>query len=220
MRTSIPHVFRREALAEAEAARPAGLAAAARTGARSPLVTIDPADAKDHDDAVFAEPDTDPNNPGGFIVNVAIADVAHYVHAGLGARPRGAGARQLGLFPRPRRADAARAHLERSVLAAPERGPRGARRAHGDRRRRPQAQPHVPSRADALGREAALRAGAGRRRRPHRRRPPAPLLATGDRAALRGLRGASSASATSASRSISTCPSARSCSRPTARSIA
>ena len=33
-----------------------------------PLVTIDPADAKDHDDAVHAEPDTDPKNPGGFIV--------------------------------------------------------------------------------------------------------------------------------------------------------
>ena len=55
---------------------------------------------------------------GGHIVTVAIADVAHYVTAGLGARPRGAEARQLGLFPRPRRADAARAHLQRSVLAA------------------------------------------------------------------------------------------------------
>ena len=47
-----------------------------------PLVTIDPADAKDHDDAVFAEADTDPKNPGGFIVTVAIADVAHYVTPG------------------------------------------------------------------------------------------------------------------------------------------
>ena len=84
-----------------------------------PLVTIDPPDAKDHDDAVHAEPDPAPNNKGGFIVTVAIADVAHYVHAGLGARPRSAGARQFGLFPRPRRADAARAHLQRSVLAAP-----------------------------------------------------------------------------------------------------
>ena len=33
-----------------------------------PLVTIDPPDAKDHDDAVHAEPDPDPNNKGGFIV--------------------------------------------------------------------------------------------------------------------------------------------------------
>ena len=47
-----------------------------------PLVTIDPADAKDHDDAVFAEPDTDEKNPGGVIVIVAIADVAAYVRPG------------------------------------------------------------------------------------------------------------------------------------------
>ena len=47
-----------------------------------PLVTIDPADARDHDDAVHAMPDTDPRNPGGFRVTVAIADVAHYVTPG------------------------------------------------------------------------------------------------------------------------------------------
>ena len=47
-----------------------------------PLVTIDPPDAKDHDDAVHAEPDTAANNNGGFIVSVAIADVAHYVTPG------------------------------------------------------------------------------------------------------------------------------------------
>lgn len=47
-----------------------------------PLVTIDPVDAKDHDDAVYAEPDTDPKNPGGHIVYVAIADVAAYVRPG------------------------------------------------------------------------------------------------------------------------------------------
>ena len=47
-----------------------------------PLLTIDPPDARDHDDAVHAEPDTDPKNPGGFIVHVAIADVAHYVRPG------------------------------------------------------------------------------------------------------------------------------------------
>ena len=43
------------------------------------LVTIDPLDARDHDDAVHAAPDSDPANHGGFIVHVAIADVAHYV---------------------------------------------------------------------------------------------------------------------------------------------
>ena len=47
-----------------------------------PLVTIDPPDAKDHDDAVHAEPDPDPANKGGFIVHVAIADVAFYVRPG------------------------------------------------------------------------------------------------------------------------------------------
>jgi ribonuclease R len=49
---------------------------------RLPLVTIDPADARDHDDAVFAEPDPSPKNKGGHIVIVAIADVAHYVRPG------------------------------------------------------------------------------------------------------------------------------------------
>jgi ribonuclease R len=47
-----------------------------------PLITIDPPDAKDHDDAVHAEPDTDPKNPSGHIVIVAIADVAAYVRPG------------------------------------------------------------------------------------------------------------------------------------------
>ena len=47
-----------------------------------PLVTIDPPDAKDHDDAVHAEPDPNPDNPGGHIVTVAIADVASYVRPG------------------------------------------------------------------------------------------------------------------------------------------
>lgn len=44
-----------------------------------PLITIDPADARDHDDAVYAQKDEDPKNPGGWIVWVAIADVAAYV---------------------------------------------------------------------------------------------------------------------------------------------
>ena len=47
-----------------------------------PLLTIDPVDARDHDDAVHAVADTDPRNAGGFIVTVAIADVAHYVRPG------------------------------------------------------------------------------------------------------------------------------------------
>jgi ribonuclease R len=77
----IPHVFRREALAEAEAAAPTGLQG--REDWRDlPLVTIDPVDAKDHDDAVHAQADTDPGNPGGHVISVAIADVAHYIRPG------------------------------------------------------------------------------------------------------------------------------------------
>jgi ribonuclease R len=77
----IPSVFRRETLNEAETAKPATLSH--REDWRSlPLVTIDPPDAKDHDDAVHAEPDGATNNRGGFIVTVAIADVAHYVTPG------------------------------------------------------------------------------------------------------------------------------------------
>ena len=77
----IPHIFPQAALAEAEAARPADLAG--REDWRTlPLVTIDPVDAKDHDDAVHAAPDTDPNNRGGHVITVAIADVSHYVCPG------------------------------------------------------------------------------------------------------------------------------------------
>ena len=47
-----------------------------------PLKTIDPRDARDHDDAVAAIPDDDPDNPGGFVLWVAIADVAHCVRPG------------------------------------------------------------------------------------------------------------------------------------------
>lgn len=47
-----------------------------------PFVTIDPADARDHDDAVFAEIDKSEKNKGGHIVWVAIADVAHFVKPG------------------------------------------------------------------------------------------------------------------------------------------
>ncbi|MFZ5690099.1 MAG: ribonuclease R [Pseudomonadota bacterium] len=78
----IPHVFPREALAEAESAKPAGLSGGREDWRDLPLVTIDPVDAKDHDDAVYAEPDTSPDNRGGHIVTVAIADVAHYVRPG------------------------------------------------------------------------------------------------------------------------------------------
>jgi ribonuclease R len=75
----IPDVFRDEALAEAGAAKPARIEGEREDWRELPLVTIDPPDAKDHDDAVFAEPDTAPDNPDGHVVTVAIADVAYYV---------------------------------------------------------------------------------------------------------------------------------------------
>ena len=75
----IPHVFPDAVLEAAEAAEPAGMSHREDWQAL-PLVTIDPADARDHDDAVHAEPD--PEAPGGHIVTVAIADVANYVRPG------------------------------------------------------------------------------------------------------------------------------------------
>ena len=78
----IPHVFSPAAVREAEAARPLRLASPREDWRALPLVTIDPPDAKDHDDAVHAEPDSDPANRGGFVVTVAIADVAAYVRPG------------------------------------------------------------------------------------------------------------------------------------------
>ncbi|MFT6450683.1 MAG: ribonuclease R [Halocynthiibacter sp.] len=77
----IPDDFPDEVIAEADAAKPAGLEG--RTDMRDmPLVTIDPIDARDRDDAILAERDTDPKNKGGFVLWVAIADVAHYVRPG------------------------------------------------------------------------------------------------------------------------------------------
>ena len=88
----IPDQFPDAVIAEADRAAPAPLAK--RDDLRDiALVTIDPVDARDRDDAVYAEADTDPQNPGGHIIWVAIADVAHYVRPGSAldreARKRG-----------------------------------------------------------------------------------------------------------------------------------
>ncbi len=77
----IPDDFPDEVIAEADAEKPAELGD--REDLRSlPLVTIDPADARDHDDAVWAHADDNAKNEGGHVVWVAIADVAHYVTPG------------------------------------------------------------------------------------------------------------------------------------------
>lgn len=88
----IPDDFPQSLLDEADRAKPQGLGK--REDLRDiPLLTIDPADARDRDDAVCAMPDPDPNNPGGHILWVAIADVSAYVTPGSAmdteARKRG-----------------------------------------------------------------------------------------------------------------------------------
>jgi ribonuclease R len=74
----LPMVFPAEALDLAAAAEPVPLGR--REDLRHvPLVTIDGEDARDFDDAVWAEPVETDNNPGGHRLLIAIADVAHYV---------------------------------------------------------------------------------------------------------------------------------------------
>jgi ribonuclease R len=88
----IPHEFPDRVLEEAE--RVAQLELGAREDlTHIPIVAIDPADARDHDDAVWAAPDDDPANEGGWKAIVAIADVSYYVRPGSAldkeARKRG-----------------------------------------------------------------------------------------------------------------------------------
>ncbi|SEO06671.1 RNAse R [Salinihabitans flavidus] len=88
----IPDRFPDAVIEEADSAKPAGLDG--REDLRDlPLITIDPWDARDHDDACWAHADDDPRNEGGHVVWVAIADVAHYVRPGTAldteARKRG-----------------------------------------------------------------------------------------------------------------------------------
>lgn len=88
----IPDHFPDDAIAEADSIKPAGLKG--REDLRDlPLITIDPSDARDRDDACYAHADDDPKNEGGHVLWVAIADVAHYVTPGSAldreARKRG-----------------------------------------------------------------------------------------------------------------------------------
>jgi len=89
----VPEGFGDAELAQVKKIKPAQIGA--REDLRDiPLITIDPADARDHDDAVWAAPDEDPDNAGGWVVIVAIADVAAYVEP---ASPLDKGARNRGV---------------------------------------------------------------------------------------------------------------------------
>ena len=78
---AIPNQFSERVMEESEALKT--FTHAGRVDLRHMrLVTIDPPDARDHDDAVWATPDDDPSNKGGFQTIVAIADVATYVMPG------------------------------------------------------------------------------------------------------------------------------------------
>ncbi len=89
----IPDRFADEALAEAARVARQPLGEGREDLTHLPIVAIDPADARDHDDAVWAAPDDDPANAGGWKAIVAIADVSFYVRPGSAldreARARG-----------------------------------------------------------------------------------------------------------------------------------
>ncbi|BAV63829.1 ribonuclease R [Sphingobium cloacae] len=90
----IPHVFSDMVEEEAVAASQLPLHENKREDLRHlPIVAIDPVDARDHDDAVWAAPDDDAGNPGGYRAIIAIADVSYYVRPGSAldreARKRG-----------------------------------------------------------------------------------------------------------------------------------
>jgi ribonuclease R len=80
----IPHVFTNEVLDEAETSARLPLSKEQREDLTAlPIVAIDPADARDHDDAIWAAPDDNPDNAGGWKALVAIADVSFYVRPGM-----------------------------------------------------------------------------------------------------------------------------------------
>ena len=90
----IPHIFTETVEAEAHTVSALPLHAEKREDLRHlPIIAIDPVDARDFDDAVWAAPDDDPGNPGGYKAIVAIADVSYYVRPGSAldreARKRG-----------------------------------------------------------------------------------------------------------------------------------
>ena len=201
-------MFRRETQREAEAAKPATMQGR-EDWRHVPLVTIDPPDAKDHDDAVHAEPDTAANNHGGFILNVAIADVAHYVTPGS-ALDREALTRGNSVYFPDRVVPMLPERISNDLCSLRPREDRAALAVRmvigADGRKRSHTFHRIMMRSAAkLSYQQAQAAIDGRTDEDTGR-----WLEPRPQAALRRLRGAASARATNASRSISICPSARS----------
>ena len=123
----LPLRFSEAALAEAAQAAAPDLDGRADLRAL-PLLTIDGADARDFDDAVWADPDPAPDNPGGWCAVVAIADVAHFVRPGSAldkaAQERGNSAyfpdRVVPMLPEALSADlcSLKQNVDRACLAA------------------------------------------------------------------------------------------------------
>ncbi len=78
----IPDVFPEAALEDANRSAGQPLGEGREDLRHLPIVAIDPADARDHDDAIWATPDEDSANEGGWKAIVAIADVSFYVRPG------------------------------------------------------------------------------------------------------------------------------------------
>ena len=156
----LPMAFSEAALAEAAKAKPVALGKR-RDLRELELVTIDGEDARDFDDAVWAQPDETKGNPGGYRIVVAIADVAHYVRPGSAldreARERGNSV----YFPGPGDPDAAGGALERPLLAAAGRGARLLCDPDAHRWPGPADREDLPPLPDALARPAHLYPGPG-----------------------------------------------------------
>lgn len=80
---AIPNQFSEETEAEAIAVSKLPISSATREDLRAlPIIAIDPRDARDFDDAIWATPDESGANVGGFQAIVCIADVSYYVRPG------------------------------------------------------------------------------------------------------------------------------------------
>ncbi len=163
----IPSGCGREVIAEAEKARPATLPATARTGAMYRLSPSIRSMRKITTTRCLRSGDPDPGNRGGFILDVAIADVAHYVRPALRSTAKRwpAGTRRIFRTASCRCCWSGFPTISCSLKPREDRAALAVRMVIGaDGRKQPQVSPHP----DAVGSETALRAGTGRNRRPSR----------------------------------------------------